>query len=334
MIIAIDAMGGDHAPQEIVKGAVEALNHIEADIMLIGDETRIMEEMSKYKVNMDRIVVHHTTEIITNEEKPVVAIKRKRDSSMVKGFDMLKKGEIDGFISAGSTGALLAGGLLRTGRIRGIDRPAIATVFPMDDHMGILTDCGANAEVKARNLVEFGIMGSFYGELVLGIDHPRVGLVNVGSEKGKGTPLVQEAYELLEQTDLNFVGNVEGRDIPSGLVDIVVTDGFTGNIILKLTEGIAKTFSNNIKTMFKKNPLTMLAALMVRGGISDFKKKMDYTEYGGAPLLGIKGAVVKAHGSSNGKAMMNAIRYAEKYINSGVIEKIQEYVNNRSELSE
>lgn len=331
MIIAIDAMGGDHAPNEIVKGAAMALEHIHSDIMLIGDEDRIREQLALYKVDMTRVHIQHTTEVITNDDKPVVAIKRKKDASMVKGCDLLKKKTVDGFISAGNTGALLAGGLLRTGRIRGIDRPAIATVFPMDDRMGILTDAGANAEVKPRNLVEFAVMGAFYGEKVLGIDHPRVGLVNVGAEKGKGTPLVQETYGLLEESGLNFIGNVEGRDIPSGHADIVVTDGFTGNIILKLTEGVAGVFSVNLKAMFKKNPLSMLAALLVKGGIDEFKKKMDYTEYGGAPLLGISGAIVKAHGSSNAKAMMNAIRYTEKYIESGVIEKIQEYVNNRSE---
>lgn len=331
MIIAIDAMGGDHAPGEIVKGAVMALSHIESDLMLIGDEPSIRQELEKLKADEKRIRILHTTEVITNEDKPVAAIKRKRDASMVRGCDLLKQGEIDGFISAGNTGALLAGGLLRTGRIRGIDRPAIATVFPMDTHMGILTDAGANAEVKPRNLVEFAMMGAFYGEAVLGIPNPRIGLVNVGEERGKGTPLVQEAYALLEESGLNFVGNVEGREIPMGAADVVVTDGFTGNIILKLTEGVAHVFNQNIKGLFKKNVLTLLAAVFVKGGIADFKKKMDYTEYGGAPLLGLSGAVVKAHGSSNAKAMMNAIRYAEKYAASGVIEKIQDYVNNRSE---
>ena len=331
MIIAIDAMGGDHAPKEIVKGAVEALKYIESDIMLIGDENKINNELESMKVDLSRIIIEHTTEVIENEDKPVVAIKRKRGSSMVRGLDLLKKREINGFVSAGNTGALLAGGLLRTGRIRGIDSPAIASVFPMDNKMGILTDAGANAEVKPRNLVEFATMGAYYGELVLGIENPKVGLVNVGAEKGKGTTLVQETYDLLEQSDLNFIGNIEGRDIPFGTADIVVTDGFTGNIILKLTEGVAKSFSNNLKAVFKKNILSMMAGLMVKKGFDDFKKKMDYTEYGGAPLLGVNGAVVKAHGSSNAKATMNAILYTEKYINSGVIEKIQSYVENRSE---
>ncbi len=331
MIIAIDAMGGDHAPKEIVEGAVEALKYMESDIMIIGDENRINNVLESLKFDTTRVKVEHTTEVIENEDKPVVAIKRKRDSSMVRGLDLLKKREIDGFVSAGNTGALLAGGLLRTGRIRGIDRPAIASVFPMDNKMGILTDAGANAEVKPRNLVEFAIMGAYYGELVLGIENPKVGLVNVGAEKGKGTALVQETYDLLEQSDLNFIGNIEGRDIPFGVADIVVTDGFTGNIILKLTEGVAKSFSNNLKTVFKKNILSMMAGLMVKKGFDDFKKKMDYTEYGGAPLLGVNGALVKAHGSSNAKATKNAILYTEKYINSGVIEKIQNYVENRSE---
>lgn len=334
MIIAIDAMGGDYAPKEVVKGAVEALEYIKSDIMLIGDEERIFEELSQYKFDTNRISINHATEVITNDDKPVIAIKRKKDSSLVKGFDLLKKKEVAGFISAGNTGALLAGGLLRTGRIRGIDRPAIATVFPMDQHMGVLTDCGANAEVKAKNLVEFATMASYYGEKVLGIENPRVGLVNVGTEKTKGTAIIQEAYGLLEESDLNFIGNIEGRDIPFGVADIVVADGFTGNIILKLTEGVAKTFNNNLKVIFKKNPLTLLAAMIVKSGLNDFKKKMDYTEYGGAPLLGVKGAVVKAHGSSNAKAIRNAIKYAEKYIESGVIEKIEEYVASRGESND
>ncbi|MBN2260969.1 MAG: phosphate acyltransferase PlsX [Clostridiales bacterium] len=330
MIIAIDAMGGDHAPQETVKGAVEALKYVKSDLMLIGDEYKIRKELDNYKVDLSRVIIEATTEVITNDDKPVVAIKRKKDSSMVRGLDLLKKNEIDGFISAGNTGALLAGALLRTGRIRGIDRPAIASVFPMDNKMGILTDAGANADVKSRNLLEFAVMGSYYGEFVLGIESPKVGLANIGAEKGKGTVVVQEAYDLLEKSDLNFIGNVEGRDIPFGVADIVVADGFTGNIILKLTEGVAKTFSNNIKSVFKKNVFSLLAGVMVKKGFDDFKKKMDYTEYGGAPLLGVKGAVIKAHGSSNAKAMMNAVRYTEKYIQSGVIEKIQNYVQDRS----
>jgi len=331
MIIAVDVMGADNGPSEIIKGSVDALEHISCQILLIGNENIIEEELNKLKVDRKRISIKNATEIIDNEDKPVVAIKSKKDSSMVIGLDMLKKKEIDGFVSAGNTGALLAGGLLRTGRIKGIDRPAIATAFPMDNKIGILTDAGANVIVKPINLLEFAVMGSLYGELVLNINNPKVGLVNVGLEETKGTLIVQEAYRLLKQSDLNFVGNIEGREIPKGAVDIIVTDGFTGNIILKLSEGVAKVFSNNIKKVFKKNIFTMIGGLLARNGFNDFKKKMDYTEYGGAPLLGVNGAIVKAHGSSNAKAVMNAIRYTEKYINSGVIEKIQNFVENRSE---
>jgi len=322
MNIAIDAMGGDHAPQEPVKGAIDALKHIDAHMVLIGDEDQIHQELKKYTYDTSRVSVVHTTEIITGEDKPVVAIKRKKDSSMVVGLLQLKNQEIDGFVSAGNTGALLAGGLLRVGRIKGIDRPALCSVYPTSKGMSILTDAGANADCKPRNLLEFGIMGSLYAQNVLGMNNPRVGLANIGHEEGKGNALVIEAYDLLKEANLNFVGNVEARDIPEGATDIIVCDGFTGNVILKLSEGVVKSFSSMMKKVFMKSPLTKVAALLVKNGLGEMKKNMDYTEYGGAPLLGVKGLVVKAHGSSNAKAFMNAIRYAEKAAASGVVEKI------------
>lgn len=322
MKIAIDAMGGDHAPQEPVKGAIDALKHIDAHMVLIGDEDQIHLELKKYTYDTSRVSVVHTTEIITGEDKPVQAIKRKKDSSMVVGLLKLKDQDIDGFVSAGNTGALLAGGLLRVGRIKGIDRPALCSVYPTSKGMSILTDAGANADCKPRNLLEFGIMGSLYAQNVLGINNPRVGLANIGHEEGKGNALVIEAYDMLKDTNLNFIGNVEARDIPEGATDIIVCDGFTGNIILKLSEGVVKSFSSMMKKVFMKSPLTKVAALLVKNGLGEMKKNMDYTEYGGAPLLGVKGLVVKAHGSSNAKAFMNAIRYAEKAAASGVVEKI------------
>jgi len=322
MNIAIDAMGGDHAPQEPVKGAIDALKHIDAHMVLIGDEDQIHQELKKYTYDTSRVSVVHTTEIITGEDKPVVAIKRKKDSSMVVGLLQLKNQEIDGFVSAGNTGALLAGGLLRVGRIKGIDRPALCSVYPTSKGMSILTDAGANADCKPRNLLEFGIMGSLYAQNVLGMNNPRVGLANIGHEEGKGNALVIEAYDLLKEANLNFIGNVEARDIPEGATDIIVCDGFTGNVILKLSEGVVKSFSSMMKKVFMKSPLTKVAALLVKNGLGEMKKNMDYTEYGGAPLLGVKGLVVKAHGSSNAKAFMNAIRYAEKAAASGVVEKI------------
>ena len=322
MKIAIDAMGGDHAPQEPVKGAIDALEHIDAHMVLIGDENQIHQELKKYTYDTSRVSVVHTTEIISGEDKPVQAIKRKKDSSMVVGLLKLKDKELDGFVSAGNTGALLAGGLLRVGRIKGIDRPALCSVYPTSKGMSILTDAGANADCKPRNLLEFGIMGSLYAQNVLGMNNPRVGLANIGHEEGKGNALVIEAFDMLKEANLNFIGNVEARDIPEGATDIIVCDGFTGNIILKLSEGVVKSFSSMMKKVFMKSPLTKVAALLVKNGLGEMKKNMDYTEYGGAPLLGVKGLVVKAHGSSNAKAFMNAIRYAEKAAASGVVEKI------------
>jgi len=322
MKIAIDAMGGDHAPEQPVKGAVDALEHISCEVVLIGDETQINNELKKYNYDASRVSVVHTTEVVTSEDKPVRAIKTKKDSSMVVGLLSLKDKTYDGFISAGNTGALLAGGLLRVGRIKGIDRPALCSFYPTRTGMSILADAGANADCKPRNLKEFGIMGSLYAQNVLGIDNPRVGLANIGHEEGKGNALVIEAFDMLKEANLNFIGNVEARDIPEGATDVIVCDGFTGNIILKLSEGVAKSFSSMIKEIFMKSPLTKVAALLVKSGLGDMKKSMDYTEYGGAPLLGVNGLVVKAHGSSNAKAFMNAIRYAEKTAASGVIEKI------------
>lgn len=330
MRIGVDAMGGDNAPLEIVKGAVESLEMHSANIVLYGDKNSVEFVLSGLSYDTSRVEIIHCSEIVENEDKPVIAIRKKLDSSMVRGLLDLKSKEIDGFLSAGSTGALLAGGLLRVGRIRGIDRPALASVYPTEKGISILTDAGANSDVKPENLVDFGIMGSLYSSLVLGNKSPKVGLVNVGSEEGKGNEVTKKAYDLLKDSDLEFIGNIEGRDIPAGVADVIVTDGFTGNVILKLTEGLGKSFSQMVKGIFLKTALTKMAALLVKGGISDFKKKMDYTEYGGAPLLGVNGALVKAHGSSNAKAIKNAIAYTEKFASSDVIERINDYISDRS----
>ncbi|MCH4888345.1 phosphate acyltransferase PlsX [Acidaminobacter sp. JC074] len=331
MRIAIDAMGGDHAPVETVKGAVEALKEISGTMVLLGNEDAIKAELAKYTYDESRIEIIPTTEVVENEDKPVIAIKRKKDSSMVVGFDKVRKGEIDALISAGNTGALLAGGLLRVGRIKGVDRPALTTVFPTFSGMFVMADVGANAECKARNLLEFGIMGSIYAKDVLGIDNPKVGLINIGTEEGKGTPVINEAYQLLKESDLNFIGNVEARDIPERKADVLVCDGFTGNVVLKLTEGVAKSFMGELKSIFLSNTLTKIAAGLVKGKLSDLKVKMDYTEYGGAPLLGVKAPIVKAHGSSNAKAFKNAIKYAEKYVSNNIIEKISSQVQTEDD---
>lgn len=326
MKLAIDAMGGDHAPVETVKGAIEALDYIQAGVVLIGDDKAIHNELTKYKYDASRVEVIHAPDVITNDHKPVQAIRAMKNASLVVGINMLKEGAVDALISAGSTGALLAGGTLKVGRIKGIDRPALTCVYPTDKGISVLVDAGANTNCSPRNLLEFAVMGSIYAEHVLGLENPKVGLVNVGSEEGKGNALVSETYELLRQSGLNFVGNLEGREIPEGAADIIVCDGFTGNVILKLSEGIAKSFIGFLKQLFAKNILSKISALMVAGGLKEFKIRMDYREYGGAPLLGTLRPVVKAHGSSNSRAFMNAFRYAEKYAANGVINKIQDYL--------
>lgn len=311
-------MGGDHAPEEIVKGAIEVLPLVDAEIVLYGKESEIRPFLGDHKI---RIV--ECSEIITGEDSPVNAIRQKKDSSMVRGMLDLKSGAIDGFVSAGNTGALLAGGLLRVGRIRGIERPALASVYPMPDKIGLITDAGANADCKPQHLVDFSIMSSLYASKVLGITNPSVGLVNIGSEEGKGNELTKETHQLLKTAPINYAGSIEGRDIPQGKVDVVICDGFTGNVILKVTEGVAMTLGSMVKDLFKASIMTKLSSLFFKKGFKKFKAHLDYTEYGGAPFLGVNGHLVKAHGSSNAKAVRNATLYLQKYCNSGVIEDIK-----------
>ena len=319
MRLGIDAMGGDHAPEEIVRGAIEAASQLDCQLVLYGQKEKILPLLGDHN-----ILVVDCREVIQNDEMPVPVIRAKADSSMVRGMLDLKSGQIDGFLSAGSTGALLAGGLLRVGRIKGIERPALTTVYPMQDRMGLLVDGGANADCKPVHLRDFAVMSSIYVEKVYGVPNPKVGLVNIGEEPGKGNELVKNTFPLMETAPINFAGSLEGRDIPAGKVDIVVTDGFTGNVILKLSEGLAMTMGAWVKDMFLRNPLTKLSSLFFKQGFRDFKARLDYTEYGGAALLGVNGALVKAHGSSNAKAIKNAILYMEKYAASGVIDDIKQ----------
>jgi len=324
--IAIDIMGGDNAPHEILKGSIEAINEVNSNLLLIGDEQFIKKEIEKYSINYSRIEIIHTTEIITNEDKPVNAIRNKKDSSMVKGLLLLKNREADSFISAGNTGALLAGSLLRVGRIKGIDRPALAPIYPTKKGFSLLIDAGANTECTPRNLLEFAMMGSIYLKSVLNIQNPRIGLVSNGIEEGKGNRLVKDTYQVLSNSRMNFIGNIEARDIPEGNCDVIVCDGFVGNVILKLTEGVAGSITTMLKEELTKNPIRTVATLMLKNGFKEFKKRLDYTEYGGAPLLGVKNAVIKAHGSSNSKALKNAIKYGEIFVKNKVVEKIEEEI--------
>ncbi len=327
--IGIDAMGGDHAPEAVVKGAVEALSMISADLVLIGMEDQIKAQLASLKYDANRLIIHHASEVIENEDKPVRAIKSKKDASMVVGFEMLKNGQIDALLSAGNTGALLAGGLLKVGRIKGLDRPALCLPYPTSKGFSVLIDAGSNADCKPHNLYEFAVMGTIYARDVLGIENPTVGIANIGIEEGKGNILVVDAYPILKASDLNFIGNIEARDIPDGVCDVIVCDGFTGNIILKLSEGVASSFSGMLKAQLMKTKKNMLLGLLLKGVFTELKKKMDYTEYGGAPFLGTEGLIVKAHGSSNAKAIKNAIRYAEVCVKSQVVERIREELGRK-----
>ena len=329
MRILLDGMGGDNAPYAVCEGAVLAANEIEHEIVIIGDEEKINEALRKicHGNTPENISVVHASEVITNDEAPALAIRRKKDSSIVKGMNMLKTGEGDLFISAGSTGALLAGGLLLIGRIKGIDRPAICTIYPiLGGQASLLCDAGANAECKPRNLVDFAVMSSIYMEKVLGRQNPTVKLVNIGEEEEKGNPLTKETYELLKATNLNFKGNIEARDVPKGRADIIVTDGFTGNIILKLTEGMAWNIFKTIKKKFTDGLHARLGSLLLLDKLKELKKEFDYSSYGGAPILGVKRPIVKMHGSSSETAVKNTILKAIVFAEQDVISVIEEAI--------
>ena len=273
-------------------------------------------------------------EVITNDEAPVRAVRSKKDSSIVKGINMIKQGEGDVFISAGSTGALLSGGLFILGRIQGIDRPALASIYPIvGGEPSLLVDAGANAECKPNNLLEFGIMGNIYMEKVIGRPSPRVGLVNIGTEAAKGSTLTKAAYELLEQRNMNFVGNVEAREVPKSACDVIVCDGFTGNVVLKLTEGLAWNILQVIKRKFTDGVKAKLGAALLIDKLGELKKEFDYSEYGGAPILGIKGPIVKMHGSSNANAVKNTILKGIPFVEENVVETIQNSVLEIEEIT-
>lgn len=334
MKILVDVMGGDYSPDEFIKGCVEAIDELEADIVMLGDE-KIINEKIKELYGKDsisevseRITIKHASEVITNDESPTEAIKKKKDSSMVVGFDMLKKDEGDILISAGSTGAFMAGGLLLVGRIKGIDRPALCPMLPTYDGKGfMLIDCGANTNCRPVNLHQFAKMASIYMKVVEGRENPKVGLLNNGAEESKGTELFRETYhKLKEDESINFYGNVEGRYIFDGDVDVVVTDGFTGNIALKTIEGLGAAVNKMLKEELYRNLWTKLLAAMLFPALKRFKKRMDYTEYGGALLLGIKKPMIKCHGSAKAKLVKITLKQADKIAKNKIVESIKENI--------
>jgi len=331
-------MGGDNAPEEIVKGAAAASKLLNHEICIVGDEEKIKESLSKYEHESKNISVVHASEVITNEDKPVKAIRGKTDSSLVKGMMMVKNGEGDMLLSAGNSGAIMTGSLLLLGRIGNIDRPALGAVYPFisKGSVGLLIDAGANPDVRPSNLLYFGAMGSLYAEKVFGFKNPSVGLVNMGTEPGKGSTVLKEAYRLLEaagkQNSLNFVGNVEGRDIPMGICDVIVCDGMVGNIILKLTEGMGVSVLSLMSKYFKSSFTAKIGAALLMPQLKAMKGAFNYNEYGGAPILGVKAPVVKIHGSSNYEAVVSGIVKAVPYVEEGVIEKIEKTVSEMDEL--
>ncbi|WP_062319878.1 phosphate acyltransferase PlsX [Halolactibacillus sp. JCM 19043] len=330
MRIVIDAMGGDHAPEAIVKGAMLATKaHKDLTIILVGDESKIQS----FLTSTERIEMIHTTTVISGDDEPVKAVRRKKDASLVLMANEVKEHRADACISAGNTGALMSAGLFQVGRIKGIERPALSPTLPTIDQKGfVLLDVGANVEAKPKHLLQYGIMGSIYAEKVRGIKQPRVGLLNVGTEDNKGTELTKEAFQLLQQAPINFVGNVEARDLLSGVADVVVTDGFSGNIALKTVEGTAMNMFKMLKATFMSSLKTKLAAAVLKKDLKGLKDQLDYAEYGGAALFGLKAPVVKAHGSSNDRAIYSAIKQTMTMVEHRVSETIADTVQSMKDM--
>lgn len=332
MKIGIDAMGGDHGALVNVKGAIKALEETDVEIVLIGKKEVIEEELLKYTYDKEKIDIIDTRETILTTEDPAMAIKRKKDSSIVVGMERLKENKIDAFVSSGSTGALLSGGVLIVRRIKGVDRPALGSVFPTPKGGFFILDIGANADCKPKYLQQFGVMGNIYSKEILSKENPKVGIINIGTEEEKGNELTKESYELLKSTkSINFIGNVEARDIMETEVDVLICDGFTGNIVLKVSEGVAITFFGLLKKTFISGIKNKIAATLLKKDLKNFKNSLDYTEYGGAPLLGVQKPIIKAHGSSNEIAIKNAIKQAKKFVDNSVIEKIEKNIMTKGD---
>ena len=326
--VAVDAMGGDNAPVEIVKGAVEAVNASKSvKVFLVGREDVIKTELAKYTYDENQMEIVHAEDVIETGEPPVMAIRKKKDSSIVKAMYLVKAGTCDAFVSAGSTGAVLVGGQVIVGRIKGVERPPLAPLIPTEKGVSLLIDCGANVDARPSHLVQFAKMGSIYMENVMGVKNPRVGLMNIGVEEEKGNALVKETYPLLKEcSDINFIGNVEARDIPAGAADVIVCEAFAGNVILKMYEGVSSALVRQIKGGMMTNLRSKIGALLVKPALKQTLKKFGTEEHGGAPLLGLNGLVVKTHGSSKSVEIKNSIlqciTFKEQEINEKIKEKI------------
>lgn len=332
--VALDAMGGDNAPGEIVKGAVEAVNTSkECFVYLVGQEEAVKAELTKYTYDEKQIEVVNATEVIETGEPPVMAIRRKKDSSIVKALNMVKNKEADAFVSAGSSGAILVGGQVIVGRLPGVERPPIGAIVPTDKSCVLIVDSGANVDARPDFLVQWAKMGSIYMESCVGVKNPRVAIVNVGLEEEKGNQLVKETYPLLKACDdINFIGSIEAREIPRSGADVIVCDAFVGNVILKLYEGLAGTLISKIKGAFYSTLKSKIGALLVKGALKDTLKTMDASEYGGAPLIGLNRLVVKTHGSSKAKEIKNSILQCVTFSKSNINERIIESLSNMPQI--
>lgn len=331
MKIIVDAMGGDNAPEEIVKGAALAAEEYGCSIILVGAKDRIEKILKEQNAPLDKFEIVEAAQVITNDESPTEALRKKKDSSLVIGLGLLRDGKGDAFISAGSTGAVLAGGTLIVRRIKGIMRPAICPVIPGRKKPFLLMDAGANADCKPQYIRQFAIMGSIYAEKVLKRENPKVALVNIGSEEEKGSKFVKECYALLKDAPINFKGSIESREIPAGDVDVVVTDGFTGNVILKMFEGVVENVFSALKEGIMSSFKTKLGGMLLKPVFKSFKKTYDYTEHGGAVLLGLNAPVIKAHGSSNARAIKNAVRQAISCVEGDITGIISSSIGSQTE---
>lgn len=329
MRIVVDAMGGDHAPEVVVDGVVQATRELGIKVLLTGPQQQVQAELDKHDTDGLPIRLYHASQVIAmDEHNPSAAVKAAKDSSMVVGMELLKRREADAFFTAGHSGAALAAALLRLGRLRGIKRPALSTIFPSQTPQGtcFLLDIGANAICKPEYLVQFAMMGSVYAERVLGVSNPRVAILSNGEEEGKGNELVQETVPLLKVSGLNFIGNVEGKDIPWGVADVIVTDGFTGNVVIKLAEGVSKFLMETLKKEITANAVSKMGALLAKPAFDAVRKRLDYREYGAAPLLGVDGVVLVGHGRSDALAIKNAVRMTAQTVENGVLEAIKQGV--------
>ncbi len=326
--VAVDAMGGDNAPGEIIKGAIEAVNvEKRVKVFLVGKEEAMQKELAKYTYDAAQVEVVHAEEIIETSEPPVMAIRRKKDSSLVKALYMVKEGTCDAFVSAGSTGAVLVGGQVIVGRIKGVERTPLAPLIPTENGASLLIDCGANVDARPSHLVQFSKMGSVYMESVMGVKNPRVGIVNIGAEEEKGNALVKETFPLLKNCpDINFIGSVEARDIPAGVADVIVCEAFAGNIILKLYEGVGATLIKKVKSGMMGSLRSKIGALLVKPALKQTLKAFDLQEYGGAPMLGLNGLVVKTHGSAKATEVKNSILQCVTFKEQKIKDKIKEKI--------